>query len=118
MGSMALTFAFEEDLDVILCPEKTATFAFAFCLALHHVSPKVTAKLANRLPCESLPIRVGVAVGHVDDHGGLSIAHVGDNKSGNFLSSIIRGSVGVRAIIFIMIGTVDMERPLGSPCSP
>ena len=115
---MALSFAFDEDLDIILCPEESAALSFPFAFALHHVSPEVATELANKFPCESPPIRLGVAVGHVDGHGGLSIAHVGDIGSGNVLSSIIRGSVRVSAIIFIIVGTVDWERPLGSPSGP
>ena len=115
---MARTFAFEKDLNIILNPEESAAFAFPFTSALHHVSPAVAAKIANKFPCESPPIRFGVAVGHVDGHGGLGIAHVGDVGSGNILSSIIRGSVRVSAIIFVMVGTVDWERPLGSPGGP
>ena len=106
---MVLTFAFEEDLDVILRPEESATFAFAFSLALHRVSPKVTAKLANRFPCEASPVLLGVAVGHVDGHGSLRICHVGDIWLGNLVPSILGGGICVNAIVIIMIGTVDRK---------
>ena len=96
---MALTLALEEDLDIILSPEESTTFSLAFTFALHQVSPEVTAKLANRFSCESPPISLGVAVGHVDGHRGLSAAHVGDIGSGNVLSSIIRGGIRVCAVI-------------------
>ena len=86
---MALSFSFEEDLDIILCPKESATFAFSFTFAFHQVSPEVATELADRFPCESPPIRFGVAVGHVDGHGSLGIAHVGDIGSGSVLSSII-----------------------------
>ena len=114
---MALTFAFEEDLNIILSPEESATFSCVCACALHHVSLEVTAKLADRFSCESPPISLGVAVGHVDGHRGLSTAHVGVIGSGNVLSSI-RGGICVSAVIVFILGTFNRERPLGSSRGP
>ena len=115
---MALSFACEENLDIILCPKESAAFAFSFTFAFHQVSPEVATELANGFPCESPPTRFGVAVGHVDGQGGLKIAHVGNIGSDNVLPSIITGGICVSAVILIMIGTVNSKCHVGSSCAP
>ena len=74
---MSLTFAFEEDLNVVLGPEEAPAFAFALALtfAFAEVPPEVPTKLSNGFARDPSPVPLRISVGHVDSMGGGCLAH-------------------------------------------